>query len=94
MKIFAVHGLGHQEHQPQTWQKQWDDAFEEAFSREGIKPTVEYAVYDDLFGKTPMTVGGTASGFGALLWDEVKYGVVDAVSGLWPFKRRGFGEAR
>ena len=92
MKIFAVHGLGHQEHQPQTWQKQWDDAFEEAFSREGIKPTVEYAVYDDLFGKTPMTVGGTVTGFGALLWDEVKYGVVDAVSGLWPFKRRGFGE--
>jgi hypothetical protein len=92
MKILAVHGLGHQEAAIASWQPQWIAAFAKAFEREGIKPEVRFAKYDELFRDTPMTVGGTASGFGQLLWDEIRYGVSDAISSLWPFKRRGFGQ--
>lgn len=91
MKILTVHGLGGQEKNPETWQPEWKRAIEQAFARWGSqRPKVEHANYDEVFGATPMTAGGTAEGFGKLLWDEIKFGVLDTVSHLWPFRRRGF----
>lgn len=93
MKILAVHGLGHQELNPQSWQPSWEQAFREVVTRwRAVNVEVAFAEYDGIFGAAPMTVGGTLDGFGRLLWDEVKYSVVDTLSNLWPFKRRGFGD--
>lgn len=75
MKIFVVHGLGHQEKNPDSWQPQWKEALRNVLKK--WNPSLEvdfgFANYDDLFGDAPMTVGGTVSGFGRLLWDEVRY---------------------
>ena len=93
MKILTVHGLGRQEKNPDTWQGGWKDAFGKAIGRwSSTTPVVEHAEYDELFGDTPMTVGGTAEGFGRLIWDEVKFSVVDKLSNIWPFRRRAFGD--
>jgi hypothetical protein len=91
MKILTVHGLGHQEKSP-DWQPAWENALREVLTRWNPDLAVEVAhvKYDDYFGDTPMTVGGTADGFGRLLWNEVKYSVTDTVSS-W-FRRRAFGE--
>jgi hypothetical protein len=93
MKILTFHGLGGQEKNPQSWQPQWDAAFTQALRRwGGHAPQVVHGEYDDVFGKTPMTAGGTAQGFGRLLWDEIRYSFTDTISNLWPFRRRAFGD--
>lgn len=89
MKILTVHGLGRQEENPTTWQNDWNRAFGDVLGRwSSEKPLIAHATYDELFGDTPMTASGTATGFGKLLWDEVKYGFIDTVSNVWPFRRR------
>ena len=92
MKVLAVHGLGHQEKNPESWHPQWRAALTEVIHRwnPGIKVDVDFAVYDDDFGSTRMTVGGTLGGFGRLLWDEVRFSVADKFSSLG--RKRGFGE--
>jgi hypothetical protein len=92
MKILTVHGLGHQEKNPGSWQPMWQDALREVLTRwnASLNVDVAHALYDDFFADTPMTVGGTASGFGRLLWNEIKYSIGDTVTS-W-FRRRGFGE--
>jgi hypothetical protein len=94
MKILVVHGLGHQEKNPQSWQPEWEKALREVLTKwkPGLTVDVGFAAYDDFFADTPMTVGGTLGGFGRLLWDEVKYSVSDRISSLLG-RRRGFGEA-
>jgi hypothetical protein len=93
MKILAVHGLGHQEKNPESWHPQWRAALKQVINRwnPAVDVQVDFAVYDDDFASTPMTVGGTASGFGRLLWDEVRYSVTDKISS-WLGRKRGFGE--
>ena len=93
MKILAVHGLGHQEKNPESWHPQWRAALKEVINRwnPAVDVQVEFAKYDDDFGTTPMTVGGTLGGFGRLLWDEVRYSVTDRISS-WLGRKRGFGE--
>ena len=93
MKILAVHGLGHQERNPQSWQPGWTQALREVITRwRATEVEVAFAEYDGIFGDAPMQVGGTLSGFGRLLWDEVRFSITDTVSNLWPFRRRGFGD--
>src|SRR5215213_4953446 len=93
MKILTFHGLGRQEKNPSSWQPLWDEAFGKAVARwGGTAPQVIHGDYDSLFGDTPMTAGGTAQGFGRLLWDEIHYSLRDTIAGLWPFRRRGFGD--
>jgi hypothetical protein len=94
MKIFVVHGLGHQERNPDSWQPGWRKALEEVLTKWNPQLTVEtdFAVYDKYFAETPMTVGGSLGGFGRLLWDEVRFSVTDKISGLFG-RRRGFGES-
>ncbi|MEP6699190.1 MAG: caspase family protein [Verrucomicrobiota bacterium] len=93
MKVFVVHGLGHQEKNPESWQPLWKEALRGVLRK--WNPALEvdfgFAAYDDLFGDTPMTVGGTASGFGRLLWNEVRYSLSDKVAQLFG-RRRGFGD--
>lgn len=94
MKILTVHGLGHQEHNHASWQPQWTAALRTVFTRwnPGLPVDVVHAAYDDLFGDTPMTVGGTLGGFGRLLWDEVRYSATETVAGFFG-RKRGFGDA-
>ena len=93
MKILIVHGLGHQEKNPASWQPLWEKALRTVLTKWNPSLQIEaaFATYDDFFGQTPMTVGGTLGGFGRLLWDEVRYSVSDSISGLFG-RRRGFGE--
>jgi len=94
MKVFVVHGLGHQERNPDTWQPSWKATLQEMLNKWNRDLTVEvdFAIYDKYFAETPMSVGGTLGGFGRLLWDEVRFSVTDKVSALLG-RRRGFGEA-
>jgi metacaspase-1 len=94
MKVFVVHGLGHQERNPESWQPGWKKALQEVLTKwnSDLKVEVDFALYDKYFADTPMTVGGTLGGFGRLLWDEVRYSVSDKISTLLG-RRRGFGEA-
>ena len=93
MRVLAVHGLGHQEKNPTSWQPHWEKTLQDVLQKwnESLGVEVRFAEYDDLFGHTPMTVGGTLGGFGRLLWDEVRYSVTDRISGLFG-RRRAFGE--
>ena len=93
MRVLVVHGLGHQEKNPTSWQPLWEKALQDVLQKwnESLGVEVRFAEYDDLFGDTPMTVGGTLGGFGRLLWDEVRYSVTDRISGLFG-RRRAFGE--
>jgi metacaspase-1 len=93
MKILAIHGLGHQEKNPTSWQPQWEKTLQDVLRKwnESLGVEVRFAEYDDLFGDTAMTVGGTLGGFGRLLWDEVSYSVTDRFAGLFG-RRRAFGE--
>jgi len=93
MRVLAVHGLGHQEKNPTSWQPLWEKTLQDVLRKwnESLGVEVRFAEYDDLFGDTPMTVGGTVGGFGRLLWDEVRYSVTDRISGLFG-RRRAFGE--
>jgi metacaspase-1 len=92
LKILIVHGLGHQEKNPASWQPQWENALRTVLTKwnPSLQVDASFATYDDLFGETPMTVGGTLGGFGRLLWDEVRFSVSDRISGLG--RRRAFGE--
>ena len=83
MRVLAVHGLGHQEKNPTSWQPLWEKTLQDVLRKwnESLGVEVRFAEYDDLFGDTPMTVGGTVGGFGRLLWDEVRYSVTDRISG-------------
>ena len=74
MRVLAVHGLGHQEKNPTSWQPLWEKTLQDVLRKwnESLGVEVRFAEYDDLFGDTPMTVGGTVGGFGRLLWDEVE----------------------
>jgi hypothetical protein len=94
VKVFVVHGLGHQERNPGSWQPGWKKALQEVLTKWNpqLAVDVEFAVYDKYFAETPMTVGGSLGGFGRLLWDEVRFSVTDKISGLFG-RRRGFGEA-
>jgi hypothetical protein len=93
LKILVVHGLGHQEKNPASWQPLWENALGTVLTKwnPSVQVDAAFATYDDYFGKTPTTVGGTLGGFGRLLWDEVRYSVSDSISGLFG-RRRGFGE--
>jgi metacaspase-1 len=93
MKVLAVHGLGHQEKNPGSWHPQWRAALKEVINRwnPSVDVQVDFATYDDDFGSTPMTVGGTLGGFGRLLWDEVRYSMTDKISS-WLGRKRGFGD--
>jgi metacaspase-1 len=93
MRVLAVHGLGHQEKNPTSWQPLWEKTLQDVLRKwnESLGVEVRFAEYDDLFGDTPMNVGGTVGGFGRLLWDEVRYSVTDRISG-WFGRRRAFGE--
>jgi metacaspase-1 len=94
MKVFVVHGLGHQERNPDTWQPSWKATLQEMLKKwnPDLNVEVDFAIYDKYFAETPMSVGGTLGGFGRLLWDEVRFSVTDKVSALLG-RRRGFGEA-
>jgi len=93
MKILAVHGLGHQEKNPASWQPLWEKTLQDVLRKwnESLAVEVRFAEYDDFFADTPMTVGGTLGGFGRLLWDEVRYSVTDKISDFFG-RRRAFGE--
>jgi len=93
MRVLAIHGLGHQEKNPTSWQPLWEKTLQDVLRKwnESLGVEVRFAEYDDLFGDAPMTVGGTLGGFGRLLWDEVRYSVTDRFAGLFG-RRRAFGE--
>jgi hypothetical protein len=90
MKVFVVHGLGHQERNPDSWQPSWKATLQEMLNKwnPDLKVEVDFAIYDKYFAETPMSVGGTLGGFGRLLWDEVRFSVTDKVSALLG-RRRG-----
>ena len=93
MKIFLVHGVGHQERPGnEPWKQQWEDAITAGlqYFDSGVTPTFEYLNYDALFtGKINLLsdVGAAAHlGFaplGAAIEDAA-----DTVSG-WFRPRRG-----
>ena len=74
MRILLVHGVGHQEKNPTSWQPLWEktmqDVLENGTNRSALRSVSQNTTTSS--GDTPLTVGGTVGGFGRPLWDEVE----------------------